>query len=72
MTRPDAAPEGLALAEAPPDDRLVHLVLKPDWPIALCGARVTDRFGATAPGRDRCTACLRVARERHLGRPGWA
>lgn len=66
-------PTGLAVAErgAPPDDRLAHLVLKSDWPIALCKARVSERFGAAAAGRDRCPDCLRIARFRKLGRPGW-
>lgn len=53
------------------DDRLAHLVLKPDWPIALCGAKVLDHLGAAAPARDRCPACLRIARDRKLGRPAW-
>lgn len=53
------------------DERLAHLVLKPDWPLALCGANVTDHLGTSAPAMDRCTDCLRIARERGLGRPGW-
>lgn len=66
-----AEPEPARAAPTPPDERLAHLVLKSDWPVALCGARVSERFGAAAPGRDRCAACLRIARERALGRPGW-
>lgn len=65
---------GLAVAElddSTVDERLAHLVLKADWPIALCGARVSERFGITAPARDRCTTCLRIASDRGLGRPGW-
>lgn len=58
--------------EAPPDDRLAHLVLRSDWPIALCGANVRDLLGTGAPGRDRCPACQRIAGERGLGRPGWS
>lgn len=58
-------------AKAPPDEAPVHLVLKADWPRALCGAEVRERFGVSAPGRDRCPACLRIAGERGLGRPGW-
>jgi hypothetical protein len=50
---------------------LAHLVLKPEWPRALCGAMVSERFGAGAPGMDRCSNCLRIRRERSLGRPGW-
>lgn len=66
-----AAPHGVELAEAPPDERLAHLVLKAQWPLALCGARVNERFGASAPGRDRCPRCLRIAADRGLGRAGW-
>lgn len=54
------------------DERLAHLVLKAEWPIALCGAMVRERLGIGAPGRDRCRECLRVAERRGLGRPGWA
>lgn len=53
------------------DERLAHLVLKDSWPIALCGATVSQHFGAGAPAMDRCLECLRVAREKNLGRPGW-
>jgi len=60
------------LKQARPDDpRLAHLVLKPDWPVALCGATVEDRLGAAAPGLDRCTTCLKLAAECGLGTPGW-
>ena len=65
------APRAGSLAEEPPDERLAHLVLKANWPIALCGAVVNERFGAAAPGRDRCPRCLRIGAERGLGRPGW-
>ena len=68
-TTTDGAPR-LGL-EALDDERPTHLVLRPEWPIALCGARVTDHLGNRAPGRDRCPACLKVAGERGLGRPGW-
>jgi hypothetical protein len=54
------------------DDRLAHLVLMEDWPIALCGATVKDRLGTGAAGRDRCYECIRIAQQRQLGRPGWA
>jgi hypothetical protein len=54
------------------DERLAHLVLREDWPIALCGATVTDRLGIHAPGRDRCYQCLKIAQARQLGRTGWA
>jgi hypothetical protein len=54
------------------DMRLAHLVLKDSWPTALCGATVTDHFGTRAPAMDRCPACMRIARDRGLGRPGWA
>jgi len=52
-------------------DRVAHLVLKPEWPIALCGANVSEHLGAGAPAMDRCTDCLRIAAIRGLGRPGW-
>ena len=51
--------------------RLAHLVLKRDWPIALCGSSVSDHLGTRAPAMDRCTDCLRIAASRGLGRPGW-
>ena len=51
--------------------RLSHLVLKADWPRALCGFVVTAHLGTAAPGMDRCTDCLKIAAERRLGRPGW-
>jgi hypothetical protein len=54
------------------DERLAHLVLRDDWPIALCGATVTERLGAAVPGRDRCYDCLKIAQAKQLGRPGWA
>lgn len=53
------------------DERVAHLVLKPDWPIALCGVNVEELFGTKAPGMDRCPDCLRIAADRQLGRPGW-
>ena len=53
------------------DERLAHLVLKADWPRALCGAVVGERFGTGAPAMDRCPECMRHARDRNLGRPGW-
>ena len=53
------------------DERLAHLVLKDSWPKALCGATVTDHLGKGAPAMDRCHACIKIASERQLGRPGW-
>lgn len=53
------------------DERVAHLVLKLEWPIALCGANVTERFGMKAPALDRCVECLKIAAARGLGRPGW-
>jgi hypothetical protein len=52
-------------------DRVAHLVMKADWPIALCGANVSEHLGIKAPAMDRCTDCLRIASTRGLGRPGW-
>ena len=68
-TAPDVQ-EDRELATRSPE-RLVHLVLKAEWPRALCGFIVTERFGDTAPGMDRCADCLRIAAGRSLGRPGW-
>ena len=66
------APSPAELApRATNDERFAHLVLKADWPIALCGARVTEHLGARAPARDRCPACLKYCSENKLGRPGW-
>lgn len=53
------------------DERLAHLVLKDSWPKALCGATVRDHLGVGAPAMDRCHACIKIASERRLGRPGW-
>ena len=72
MTRLETTPHAALATDAPPVDRLVHLVLKLDWPLALCGALVRDRLGVSAPGRDRCPDCLRISAARRLGRPGWA
>jgi len=52
-------------------ERVAHLVLKQDWPIALCGANVSELLGTGAPALDRCPACLKIAAVRGLGRPGW-
>ena len=60
-----------ALSRSGSDEALAHLVLKPEWPIALCGANVSEHLGTRAPARDRCTDCLRIASTRGLGRPGW-
>lgn len=60
-----------ALSDSGTQDRVAHLVLKPDWPIALCGANVSDHLGTSAPAMDRCVDCLRIAASRGLGRPGW-
>lgn len=66
-------PVALAVDDPPSTDepRLAHLVLKPDYPVALCGYRTTDFLGTSAPAMDRCPECLRIASERGLGRPGW-
>ena len=53
------------------DERVAHLVLKQDWPIALCGANVSEHLGTQAPAQDRCVDCLKIAAARGLGRPGW-
>ncbi len=60
-----------ALAPTGGDELLAHLVLKADWPIALCGARVSEFLGTGAPARDRCVDCLKIVAARGLGRPGW-
>jgi hypothetical protein len=60
-----------ALSRTGGDEQLAHLVLKPEWPIALCGANVSEHLGTRAPARDRCVDCLKIAAARGLGRPGW-
>ncbi len=60
-----------ALDRTSGNERVAHLVLKQDWPIALCGANVSEHLGTAAPAMDRCTDCLRIASGRGLGRPGW-
>ncbi len=60
-----------ALSRSDADELVAHLVLKSDWPIALCGANVTEHLGTGAPARDRCVDCLKIALTRGLGRPGW-
>ena len=59
------------LSHSGDDERLAHLVLKADWPIALCGANVSEHLGTGAPAMDRCADCLRIVAARSLGRPGW-
>lgn len=49
----------------------LHLVLRSEWPIALCGENVSERFTERGAGMDRCAHCLTVAAQRGLGRPGW-
>jgi len=60
-----------ALSRSDAELPVVHLVLKADWPVALCGANVSEHLGTRAPARDRCVDCLKVAAARGLGRPGW-
>jgi hypothetical protein len=60
-----------ALSDTGPAERVAHLVLKADWPIALCGANVSEHLGTGAPAMDRCVDCLKIATARGLGRPGW-
>ncbi len=60
-----------ALSRTGAGERVAHLVLKQDWPIALCGANVSEHLGTGAPAMDRCVDCLKIATTRGLGRPGW-
>lgn len=60
-----------ALSRPGSGERVAHLVLKADWPIALCGANVSEHLGTGAPAMDRCADCLKIAAARGLGRPGW-
>jgi hypothetical protein len=60
-----------ALSGPGSDTPVAHLVLKLEWPIALCGANVTEHLGTRAPAMDRCVDCLKIASARSLGRPGW-
>ena len=71
MTETVLDPDSAPARTEPGDFPHAHLVLKDEWPIALCGATVREHLGTGAPGRDRCPACLRIAGERGLGRPGW-
>jgi hypothetical protein len=62
-----------ALAGPPQGLRPLHLTSRRIYPRALCGARVTDPFEPyrqDTAGRDRCTDCLRVLRDRRQGRSG--
>lgn len=54
------------------DDRDAHLVMKGEWPKALCGEIVSDLFNRSAAGRDRCIDCLRIAKQRGLSLTGWS
>ena len=73
----DSTGQGIAtlleegLSDTGAKERVAHLVLNPEWPIALCGANVSERFGMQAPAMDRCVDCLKIAASRGLGRPGW-
>lgn len=60
-----------ALSRTGAGERVAHLVLKQEWPIALCGANVREHLGTGAPAMDRCADCLKIAGARGLGRPGW-
>ena len=60
-----------ALSPTGSDELVAHLVMKADWPIALCGANVSELLGTRAPARDRCVDCLKIVAARGLGRPGW-
>ena len=75
MTERKSTAVATLLDEAPSDtgndEHLAHLVLKAEWPIALCGANVREHLGTMAPAMDRCVDCLRIAAARGLGRPGW-
>jgi len=75
MTQSKGHEVATLLEEAPSntgsDHPVAHLVLKPDWPIALCGANVREHLGTGAPAMDRCVDCLKIAAARGLGRPGW-
>jgi len=49
-----------------PDDRVLHLVVKKDHPVALCGYITTDgEWGVRkdTAGWDRCPTCLQIARD---------
>lgn len=75
MTQSSTPGVATLLDEAPSetgaDAHVAHLVLKAEWPIALCGANVREHLGTMAPAMDRCVDCLRIAAARGLGRPGW-
>jgi hypothetical protein len=64
---PEVEPKHATTDEPP----LLHLVLKSEWPQALCGVTVGQRHTNKAAGCDRCPECLRLAAARGLGRPVW-
>ena len=60
-----------ALAGTAQDLRPLHIVSRKLYPRALCGAIVSDPFDPyrkDTAGRDRCTRCLQVLRDRRQGR----
>lgn len=53
------------------DPRILHIVARSEWPIALCGALVSEDFNphrTDTAGRDRCTECLMALGKRRSGR----
>jgi hypothetical protein len=53
------------------DPRILHVVARSEWPIALCGALVSEDFNphrTDTAGRDRCTECLMVLGKRRSAR----
>lgn len=45
---------------------LIHIVRRGSFPIALCGARVSEMNPPHTAGIDRCTECLSLARGRRI------
>jgi hypothetical protein len=54
------------LEAAAGDPPLLHIVARIEWPIALCGAMVSEPFNPhrTSVGHDRCADCLIALRNR--------
>jgi len=48
-----------------PDDKVLHLVVKSQYPVALCGYVTRERWDPNreSAGWDRCPECLKLAHE---------
>lgn len=71
-TELEAPPVPAPVKPSDGDERVTHLVMKGQWPTALCGATVSDLFNKAAPAMDRCHTCLKIASDRGLKLTGWS